>query len=94
LNNSNKVLDIFQLSKCGITGTLVDCRILFAVVLRSASTSILLAQSSERWFETIHTRFVNYQKIKEAAKLFSITVLDHIILTGDAYYSFAGKGDL
>ncbi len=43
LNNSNKVKGIYEISSGGITGTLVDVRILFAVVLKSLSTSIILA---------------------------------------------------
>ena len=43
LNNSNKVKGIYELSKGGITGTLVDMRILFATVLKSLSVGIILA---------------------------------------------------
>ncbi len=42
LNNANKVKGIYELSSGGITGTLVDIRILFAVVLKSLSTAIIL----------------------------------------------------
>ena len=42
LNNSNKVKGIYEVSKGGITGTLVDVRILFAVVLKSLTTAIIL----------------------------------------------------
>lgn len=43
LNNSNTVKGIFEMSSGGITGTLVDVRILFAVALKSLSTGIILA---------------------------------------------------
>ncbi len=42
LNNSNKIKGIYQISQGGITGTLVDLRILFAVVLKSLSVGIIL----------------------------------------------------
>lgn len=42
LNNANKVKGIYELSSGGITGTLVDVRILFAVVLKSLTTSVIL----------------------------------------------------
>jgi len=42
LNNSNIVKGIYEVSKGGITGTLVDLRILFAVVLKSLPTAIIL----------------------------------------------------
>ncbi|PCJ96310.1 MAG: hypothetical protein COA50_07650 [Flavobacteriaceae bacterium] len=43
LNNNNKVKSINQLSKWGITGAMVDLRILFAVVLKTVSVGIILA---------------------------------------------------
>jgi len=42
LNNSNKVKGIYQLSQGGITGTMIDLRILFAVVLKTLSVAIIL----------------------------------------------------
>lgn len=43
LNNANKVKGTYQASTGGITGTVVDLRLLFAVVLKTVSTSIILA---------------------------------------------------
>src|SRR5690606_7347445 len=45
LNNSNKPKGAFQVSTGGLTGTLVDMRILFAVILKSLSTGIVLAHN-------------------------------------------------
>tara|TARA_R110002111_G_scaffold88242_1_gene137876 strand:+ start:265 stop:579 length:315 start_codon:yes stop_codon:yes gene_type:complete len=42
LNNSNKVKGVYQISQGGIVGTLVDLRILFAVILKSLSVAIIL----------------------------------------------------
>jgi len=47
LNNSHKIKGVFQVSTGGITGTLVDLRILFAVILKSLSTGIILAHYAE-----------------------------------------------
>jgi DNA repair protein RadC len=41
LNNSNEVLGIYTISRGGYTGTMVDMRILFAVILKSAATAII-----------------------------------------------------
>jgi DNA repair protein RadC len=46
LNNNNKVKGIYLLSKGGITGTVVDLRIFFAVVLKSLSAASILAHTS------------------------------------------------
>jgi len=96
LNNNNKVKGIYQLSKGGITGTLVDLRILFAVVLKSLSVAIILTHNHPSGTLKASEADKNLtQKIKKAAELFDVRVLDHILIVpnGD-YYSFADNGIL
>jgi len=96
LNNSNKVKGIYQISQGGITGTLVDLRILFAVVLKTLSVGILLAHNhpSGKLQASQPDRDIT-QKIQRAAKLFDVKVLDHIIIAPNGeYYSFADQGVL
>ena len=45
LNNANKVKGVFELSKGGITGTLVDLRVLLAVIVKSLSVAIILTHN-------------------------------------------------
>ena len=45
LNNANKVKGVYHMSEGGITGTLVDIRILFAIILKSLSTGIILSHN-------------------------------------------------
>jgi len=91
LNNSNKVKGIYQLSQGGITGTLIDLRILFAVVLKTLSVAIILTHNHPSGKLTpSETDKKLTQKIKNAAALFDVNVLDHLIITPDGnYYSFA-----
>jgi len=96
LNNNNKVKGIYQLSKGGITGTLVDLRILFAVVLKSLSVAIILTHNHPSGTLKASEADKNLtQKIKKAAELFDVRILDHILIVpnGD-YYSFADNGIL
>ena len=95
-NQGNRVKGVYQASTGGLTGTLVDLRLLFAVVLKSVSTSIIIAhnhpsgtnRASEADKKLTH-------KIKKAAELFDITVLDHlIILPNGKYFSFSENGIL
>lgn len=96
LNNNNKVKGIYQLSKGGITGTVVDLRILFAVVLKSLSVALILAHNHPSG--TLKASEADKQitdKIKKAATLFDIKVLDHLILVPNGeFYSFADNGIL
>lgn len=96
MNNGNKVKGIYELSKGGITGVSVDLRLLFAVVLKSLSVGIILCHNHPSG--TLKPSEADKditKKIKAAAKLLDISVLDHIIITPDGeYYSFADNGVL
>jgi len=96
LNNANKVKGIYEVSKGGITGTLVDVRILFAVVLKSLTTAIILMHNHPSG--TLRPSEADKsltRKIKNAALFFDVNVLDHIIVNPDGeYYSFADDGIL
>ena len=94
LNNANKVKGTYQASTGGITGTLVDLRLLFAVVLKTASTAIILAHNHPSG--TLRPSKADEEltkKIQKAGQLFDIKVLDHLIIvpTG-TYYSFSDNG--
>ncbi len=96
LNNANKVKGIFTLSTGGITGTLVDIRIVFAVVLKSLTTAVILAHNHPSG--TLRPSNADQkitEKIQTACRYFDIKLLDHMILTpGGEYYSFADEGVL
>ncbi len=95
LNNANKVLDCFQLSKGGITGTLVDCRLVFKKAISYGATAIILAHNHPSG----NTKPSNEDKkitakIKQGAQLLDIKILDHVIVTENTYFSFADEGIL
>ncbi|UII80132.1 RadC family protein [Flagellimonas sp. CMM7] len=94
LNNSNAIKGIFEISNGGITGTLVDLRILFAVILKSLSVGIILTHNHPSGTLTASKADIEItKKIKQAASFFDINLLDHIILTPNgSYYSFADDG--
>ncbi|WP_423997130.1 JAB domain-containing protein [Maribacter sp. IgM3_T14_3] len=96
LNNSNKVKGIYQLSQGGITGTMIDLRILFAVVLKTLSVAIILTHNhpSGKLIPSEADKKIT-EKIKKAAALFDVKVLDHlIIIPNGEYYSFADNSIL
>lgn len=96
LNNANKVKGIYEVSNGGITGTLVDVRILFAVLLKSLTTAVILLHNHPSGtLKPSEADKQLTQKIIKAGVLLDIKVLDHLILTpnGD-YYSFADNGIL
>ena len=96
LNNSNKVKGIYQISQGGITGTLVDLRILFAVVLKTLSVGVILTHNHPSGkLQASNADKQITEKIKKASQLFDVKLLDHIIISPNgSYYSFTDEGIL
>nr|WP_315233448.1 DNA repair protein RadC [uncultured Flavobacterium sp.] len=93
LNNSNKVISKSQLSKGGITGTLVDVRIVFKTALEMGATGLILCHNHPSG--TLIPSDADKQitrKLKLAGDSLEIKVLDHLIVTEKNYFSFADEG--
>ena len=92
LNNSNKVIDKIQLSKGGITGTLVDVRLTLKKALELGAVAIILAHNHPSGTLKPSMADKNLtQKLKTASESLDIKVLDHIIVTEMSYFSFADE---
>ena len=92
LNRANKVLGIYELSKGGITGTVVDLRLLFATALKSLSCSIILLHNHPSGNLKPSQADINItNKVKDAGKLLDIQLLDHLIMTEDSFFSFSDE---
>jgi DNA repair protein RadC len=95
LNRSNKIIGIMDTSSGGITGTVADPRIILAAALKCCAVSIVLAHNHPSGsLKPSRADEELTLKIKEAAKWHDMTVLDHIIITSEGYYSFADEGIL
>ena len=92
LNNSNKVIQKNQLSKGGITGTLVDVRLVLKNALEVGATGLVLVHNHPSG--TLKPSEADKQltnKLKVASESLDIKVLDHVIVTEKAYFSFADE---
>lgn len=90
LNNSNKILHKAQLSKGGITGTLVDVRLLMRQSLELGAVALILAHNHPSGtLKPSQADTEITQKIKNASESLDIRVLDHLIITQKEYFSFA-----
>ena len=95
LNNSNKIIFKAQLSKGGITGTIVDVRLVFKIALEQNAVAIVLAHNHPSGkLQASEADIQVTKKIKNAGLQLDIPVLDHIILTEHGYFSFADEGIL
>lgn len=93
LNNSNKVIYKSQLSKGGITGTIVDIRLIFKTVFEHHATSIILTHNHPSGKLMASEQDIQVtKKIKQATQLLDVNLLDHIIITENGFYSFNDEG--
>jgi DNA repair protein RadC len=93
LNNANKVIHKAQLSKGGITGTIVDVRLIFKLALEHNATAIILSHNhpSGKLVASDADREIT-KKLTFAGEQLDIKVLDHIIITENGYLSFQDEG--
>lgn len=95
LNRANRVIGCYEVSSGGICGTIVDPRVVFAAAIKSCAVGIVLAHNHPSGNLTPSESDLQLtRKLKEGGILLDITVLDHIILTGESYLSFADEGYL
>jgi len=95
LNNSNKIIYKSQLSKGGITGTVVDIRLLLKTALEQNALGIVLTHNHPSGKLTPSDADIQItQKIKVAVKHLDMSIIDHIIVTENGYFSFADEGIL
>jgi DNA repair protein RadC len=95
LNRANKVLQKVKISEGGISGTVVDPKKIFKVALDHHASSIILGHNhpSGAAYPSEADQKIT-KKLVNAGVLLEITVLDHIILANDQFYSFADDGAL
>lgn len=95
LNRKNDTIGYAKISQGGISGTVVDVRIIAKYAIESLASSIILCHNHPSGNVNPSPQDIAItEKIKNAFTFFDIQVLDHIILTADNYYSFADEGKL
>lgn len=95
LNNANKLIHKEQISKGGLTATLVDNRLILKKALTYNAIGIIMVHNhpSGKLAASKADKELTV-KLKQAAELLDIKVLDHLIVTQNSYYSFADDGVL
>ena len=95
LNNNLKIVFKSQLSKGGITGTVVDLRIIFKMAFQHNATAIVLVHNHPSGNNQPSNADLEVtKKIKVACQNLEINLVDHLIITQNNYYSFKDSSKL
>jgi len=95
LNQSNKIIDKFKISQGGVSGTVIDVRLILKNAIEKLASSIILCHNhpSGNKMPSDADNSIT-QKMADGGKLLDIKVLDHIIIADTEYFRFADEGKL
>lgn len=93
LNRAGEVLGVYSISEGGITGTIVDIRLIMQSAILANASAIILSHNhpSGNLCSSIEDNDMTL-RIKKACEVMGISLLDHLILTTAGYYSYADEG--
>lgn len=95
LNRANRVIHIECISRGGISGTVVDNRIIFKIALQRLASGIILAHNHPSGnLRPSQSDITLTKKLVQAGQWLEVSVMDHLIITESGYYSFADQGQI
>ena len=93
LNRANRIISTKKLSMGGMTGTVIDVRLVLKAALEQHATSMIFCHNHPSGnLEPSDADKKITQQLKEAAAVMEIPVVDHLIVTQAGYFSFADEG--
>ena len=93
VNRANKVLGYKLLSQGGLSGTVVDPKIIFQAALLANASSVILAHNHPSGnVKPSESDIRITKKVIDAGKLLELQCLDHVIITSDSFFSFSDEG--
>jgi DNA repair protein RadC len=95
MNRANRLISREQISSGGVSGTVVDTKIIFKRALEQLASSMIVVHNHPSGNRSPSQADIEItKKIVAAGKLLEIQVLDHLIVCGNQFYSFADEGML
>jgi len=93
LNRANNTIGWMKISQGGISGTVIDIRLILNAAITSLCSSIIICHNHPSGNTQPSPVDLDItKKLKTACSTFDVHLLDHIILTEDNYFSFADEG--
>lgn len=95
LNRANRLIRKHRISEGGVSGTVADPKVIFKSALDHLASGIIVAHNHPSGNRTASQSDIDLtRKLKEAGKFLEIQLLDHLIVCGPKYFSFADEGML
>lgn len=93
INRANRVLGVYEVSTGGVSGTVVDPKLIFAAAIKGNASAMILAHNHPSGqLKPSDADLKVTKKLKDGGQYLEISVLDHIIVTSEGYFSFADEG--
>jgi len=93
LNRANRVLGRYKVSQGGLSGTVIDTRIILKKALDNLASSIIVCHNHPSGNKQPSDADLKItEKLKKAAEILEIKLLDHVIIADKSYFSFADEG--
>lgn len=94
LSKANNVIGIVSISKGGVAGTIADPKVILVSAIQANAPNLMLCHNHPSGSLKPSQADIDLtKKIKEAARLLDLTLLDHLIISRMSYYSFADEGE-
>lgn len=95
LNRNNQTIAYAKISQGGVTGTVVDIKLIAKYAIDCLASGVILAHNHPSGnLKPSNEDLAITKKVKEGLKILDIQVLDHLILTSQGYLSFGDEGIL
>jgi DNA repair protein RadC len=95
LNRANVVLGIYDLSKGGVSGSILDVKIVLSIALKCNASSLIVVHNhpSGNLTPSKADKAIT-SKLKDACITLDLALLDHLIISKDSFYSMGDNGVL
>jgi len=95
LNRANRVIKKKKVSEGGVSGTVADPKIIYKLALEELASGIIVVHNHPSGnLSASQSDIALTKKLKEAGKVLEVQLLDHLIIAGQKYFSFADEGIL
>ncbi|MDZ4716113.1 MAG: DNA repair protein RadC [Cytophagales bacterium] len=93
LNRANRLIRKHRVSEGGVSGTVADPKMIFKLAITHLASGIIVAHNHPSGNRTASQSDIDLtKKLREAGKFLEIQLLDHVIICGSNYFSFADEG--